>query len=54
MALVGKPALIADIGNFVPGPQQLAGIVNPNDVQIASGVSPVSRLKVRISVSLRM
>ena len=45
MALVGKPALIADIGNFVPGPQPLAGVVNPYDVQITSWRQPGVLLK---------
>ena len=45
MALIGKASLIADIGNFVPGPQPLAGIVNSYDVQITSRRQPGVLLK---------
>ena len=45
MALVGKPALVSDIGNFVSGPQPLASIVNPYDVQITSWRQPGVLLK---------
>jgi hypothetical protein len=54
MALVGKPALIADIGNLVSGPQPLAGIVNPYDVQITSWRQPGVLLKGTDQRSLRI
>lgn len=53
MALVGKPALVTDIGEIISRTQSRFGVFHARDAEKASGVRPVSCLKVRINVSLR-
>ena len=37
VALVGKPGLVADIGDIIPGPQARFGELNPRDIDKAGG-----------------
>lgn len=36
MALVGKPALVADIGDIIPGTQPRFGVLNAGDIEEAA------------------